>query len=78
MALKSEKLAAQIAEMQRALEQAKAAQAEAADKELLDLVHKADCQQEAIEFAQKCLAKKQASRAGRRTERASGAAGAAE
>jgi len=69
MALKSEKLAAQIAEMQRTLEKAKADQAAAADRELLDLVHKADCQREAIACAERALAKKQAARASKRGSR---------
>lgn len=69
MALKSEKLAMQIAEMQKQLEKARADQAEAADRELLDLVHKADCQREAIAFAEKKLAQKQSARASKRAVR---------
>jgi len=53
--VKSHEIEEKIADLQRQLEAAKQAESEAADQELLRLVHKADIRGEMIELARKKL-----------------------
>lgn len=55
MKSKTEALAKKIEAMKAELEAAKVAESEAADRELLKLVHKAGCRDETIKFVQRLL-----------------------
>lgn len=55
MKAKSQAIAQKIEAMQAELAAAKQAEAEAADRELLKLVHRAGCRDEAIKFARRLI-----------------------
>lgn len=55
MKAKSESIAAKIEAMQAELAAAKQAESDAADRELLKLVHRAGCRDEAIRFVRRLI-----------------------
>lgn len=55
MKQKSEKLAKKIEAMKAELAAAQQAESEAADQELLKLIHKADCRDEVVSFVRKLI-----------------------
>jgi hypothetical protein len=69
MKSKSQKLAAKIEALNAELAAAKQAEADAADRELLKLIHKANCREEVIGFMRHVLDQQ-------RTEKATRSAGA--
>lgn len=60
---KAEQLADKVAQLQKEIEATKAAEAQAADEELLDLVHRAGCMREVTEFVRKLIDQQRAERA---------------
>jgi len=55
MKQKSEKLAKKLEALKAELAAAQRAESEAADRELLSLIHKADCRDEVVSFVRKLI-----------------------